>query len=61
MFLPVQLATGLAMAVHRGVTWDSLAEPGYGRTLSAELALFAVVMLVGSLGVVLPATALPVT
>ncbi|MGW1068717.1 hypothetical protein ACWD4F_29890 [Streptomyces aureus] len=86
VFLPLQLATGWAMARHRGVTWASLAEPGYGRTLAAKLALFAVVMLaaaghgiaqsrgrpelarslavvslVGSLGVVLLATALPTT
>ncbi|MFG3512989.1 hypothetical protein [Streptomyces bobili] len=86
VFLPVQLGTGWAMAWHRGVTWASLAEPGYGRTLAAKLALFVVVMLaaaahgiahskgrpdlarglavvslVGSLGVVLLATALPVT
>ncbi|MDX3524927.1 hypothetical protein P1P75_00255 [Streptomyces sp. ID05-39B] len=86
LFLPVQLATGWAMAWHRGVTWASLAEPGYGRTLATKLALFVVVMLaaaahgtahsrgrpdlarglavvslVGSLGVVLLATALPVT
>jgi len=86
VFLPLQLATGWAMAWHRGVTWASLAEPGYGRTLAAKLVLFAVVMLaaaghgiahaghrtdlaralavvslVGSLGVVLLATALPAT
>jgi putative copper export protein len=86
LFLPVQLGTGIAMAWHRGVTWASLAEPGYGRTLAAKLALFvlvmaaaaghgiayarhrtgparalAVVSLVGSLGVVLLATALPAT
>ncbi|MGW0748164.1 hypothetical protein [Streptomyces sp. NPDC002587] len=86
VFLPVQLATGWAMAWHGGVTWASLAEPGYGRTLAAKLALFVLVMLaaaghglahakgrsglaralavaslVGSLGVVLLATALPVT
>ncbi|MFF0736333.1 hypothetical protein ACFYVK_32570 [Streptomyces chartreusis] len=86
VFLPVQLATGWAMAWHRGVTWASLAEPGYGRTLATKLALFvlvmlaaaghgiahakgrpdlaralAVVSLVGSLGVVLLATALPTT
>ncbi|MFF8193442.1 hypothetical protein ACF05L_21870 [Streptomyces bobili] len=73
------------LQVHRGVTWASLVEPGYGRTLAAKLALFVVVMLaaaahgiahskgrpdlarglavvslVGSLGVVLLATALPV-
>ncbi|MFJ7134767.1 hypothetical protein [Streptomyces fungicidicus] len=86
VFLPVQLVTGWAMAWHKGVTWVSLAEPGYGRTLTTKLALFvmvmlaaaghgiahakgradlaralAVVSLVGSLGVVLLATALPVT
>lgn len=86
VFLPVQLGTGLAIAWHRGLTWSTLAEPGYGRTLAVKLALFTVVMavaaahgwayargrpelaralavvsLVGSLGVVLLATALPVT
>ncbi|MEU5580509.1 hypothetical protein ABZ791_35730 [Streptomyces huasconensis] len=45
LFLPLQLATGWAMAWHKGVTWASLADPGYGRTLAAKLALFAVVML----------------
>lgn len=86
VFLPVQLGTGWAMAWHKGVTWASLAEPGYGRTLATKLALFvlvmlaaaghgiahsrgrtdlaralAVVSLVGSLGVVMLATALPAT
>lgn len=86
VFLPVQLVTGWAMAWHKGVTWTTLAEPGYGRTLATKLALFVVVMLaatghgiahakgrpdlaralavvslVGSLGVVLLATALPAT
>ncbi|MGP4050630.1 hypothetical protein [Streptomyces sp. 2A115] len=86
VFLPVQLATGWAMAWHKCVTWASLAEPGYGRTLATKLALFALVMLaaaghgiahakgradlaralavvslVGSLGVVLLAMALPAT
>nr|WP_223188833.1 hypothetical protein [Streptomyces sp. TRM68416] len=84
--LPVQLATGWAVAWHKGVTWAALTEPGYGRTLAARLALFvlvmpaavghgiaharnraeparslAVVSLVGSLGVVLLAAALPAT
>ncbi|WP_327242843.1 hypothetical protein [Streptomyces sp. NBC_01320] len=45
VFLPAQLATGWAMAWHKGVTWASLAEPGYGRTLAAKLALFVVAML----------------
>jgi uncharacterized membrane protein len=86
LFLPVQLATGWAIAWHKGVTWESLTEPGYGRTLATKLSLFVVVMalaaghgiahakgraelaralavasLIGSLGVVLLATALPAT
>ncbi|MFJ9460697.1 hypothetical protein ACIRST_37205 [Kitasatospora sp. NPDC101447] len=86
LFLPAQLGTGIALAGHRGVTWASLAEPGYGRILAAKLGLFTAVMLaaalhgwahargraelaralavgslVGSLGVVLLAAALPVT
>ncbi|MCF3132339.1 hypothetical protein [Streptomyces olivochromogenes] len=86
VFLPLQLGTGWALAWHKGVTWASLAEPGYGRVLAAKLALFvavmlaaaahgwahakgraelaralAVVSLVGSIGVVLLATALPAT
>lgn len=44
LFLPVQIGTGIAMAWHKGVTWASLAEPGYGRTLAAKLVLFALVM-----------------
>ncbi len=86
VFLPVQLGTGVAIAWHKGVTWASLAGPGYGRILAAKLALFCAVMaaaglhgwatgagrpalaramavtaLVGSVGVVLLATALPAT
>jgi uncharacterized membrane protein len=48
VFLPVQLGTGWALARHRGVTWASLAEPGYGRVLAAKLALFTVVMLIAA-------------
>lgn len=85
VFLPVQISTGIAIAVHKGVTWDSLTEPGYGRILAAKLLLFVAVMacaalhgwanrkypsfarsmaiasLVGSVGIVLLATALPAT
>ncbi|HEY9438250.1 MAG TPA: hypothetical protein VIS29_06305 [Streptomyces sp.] len=86
VFLPVQLATGVAMAWHLGVTWESLTGPGYGRILAAKLILFTAVMaaaavhgwahthgrselaralavtsLVGSLGVILLAAALPGT
>ncbi|MFE1785799.1 hypothetical protein ACFW9F_25305, partial [Streptomyces sp. NPDC059506] len=49
VFLPVQLGTGVAMAWHKGVTWSSLAEPGYGRTLAAKLALFTAVMIAAAL------------
>ncbi|WP_030170950.1 hypothetical protein [Spirillospora albida] len=85
VFLPVQIATGIAIAVHKGVTWESLTEPGYGRILASKLLLFTAVMacaglhgwanqrhppfaramavasLVGSVGIVLLATALPAT
>lgn len=44
VFLPVQVATGLALGAQKGVTWASLAEPGYGRTLAAKLALVVVAM-----------------
>lgn len=43
-FLPVQIATGWAMARHKGITFAMLAEPGYGRTLAAKLALFLAVL-----------------
>jgi uncharacterized membrane protein len=46
VFLPVQIATGIALAAHRGVTVGDLAEPGYGRTLGEKVALFAVVLLI---------------
>lgn len=83
IFLPVQLASGIALAAHRGLTVPDLANPGYGRTLGEKLTLFAVVLvisgvhglavrrgqdrlarvlgvatLLGSVGVVLLATAL---
>jgi putative copper export protein len=45
VFLPVQVATGVALAAHRGVTLASLVQPGYGRTLGEKLALFALVLL----------------
>lgn len=47
-FLPVQLATGVALAWSTGVTWASLAEPGYGRVLVAKLLLFCMVMAAAS-------------
>lgn len=44
IFLPVQITTGVAMAWHKGVTWASLVEPGYGRILAAKLLLFGAVI-----------------
>ena len=46
VFLPLQIATGIALASHRGLTVRDLAEPGYGRTLGEKLTLFAVVLLI---------------
>lgn len=44
VFLPLQVATGVLLAWHKGVTVQSLADPGYGRTLGAKLVAFALVM-----------------
>jgi uncharacterized membrane protein len=46
VFLPLQLLSGVALAAHRGMTVQRLAEPGYGRTLGAKVLLFAVVLVV---------------
>jgi uncharacterized membrane protein len=46
IFLPVQIATGIALAAHRGVTVADLTRPGYGRTLGEKVVLFAVVLLI---------------
>lgn len=35
--LPVLVATGIALAWHRGVTFDSFSFPGYGRTLGIKI------------------------
>ncbi|MEV5890325.1 hypothetical protein [Nonomuraea fuscirosea] len=43
-FLPVQLATGVAIAWHKGLTWATPAEPGYGQILAAKPALLCAVM-----------------
>ena len=48
-FLPIQVASGVALALHAHVTWASLAEPGYGRTLLTKLAVFAVVMVMSGM------------
>lgn len=42
--LPLQIATGVALAVAQGVTLASVFEPGYGRVLAAKLGLFCAAM-----------------
>ncbi|MEZ0338503.1 hypothetical protein ACAG25_00780 [Mycobacterium sp. pV006] len=49
LFLPVQIATGVLLAWHYGVTWASLAQPGYGRILVLKLVLFTLVMVAAAL------------
>ncbi|HEY8722206.1 hypothetical protein [Pengzhenrongella sp.] len=49
VLIPLQLATGVALAAHKGVTWASLAEPGYGRMLAGKLVAFVLVMLAAAL------------
>lgn len=47
-FLPLQVTTGILLAGRHGVTWATLLQPGYGRTLAAKVLLFAVVMAAAS-------------
>jgi uncharacterized membrane protein len=49
VLIPLQLATGVALAQHKGVTVASLAEPGYGRMLAGKLVAFTLVMLAAGL------------
>jgi uncharacterized membrane protein len=46
VLLPTLLVSGLALANHRGLSWGTLADPGYGR-------LFAIKMVFVALSVVL--------
>lgn len=39
VLLPVLVATGLALAYHRGVTFGSFDDPGYGQLLGIKLVL----------------------
>jgi uncharacterized membrane protein len=41
VLLPALLASGLALAAHRGVTLETLGEPGYGRLLGIKLVFVA--------------------
>ncbi len=49
VFVPVQVGSGIGLAIEHGVTWHMLTQPGYGRTLSAKLAVFVVVMVLSGL------------
>jgi uncharacterized membrane protein len=42
VLLPTLLVTGISLAWHRGVTFGTFDEPGYGRLLGIKLALVAV-------------------
>jgi putative copper export protein len=35
--LPLLVVTGIALALHRNVTWGTFTEPGYGRLLGIKL------------------------
>lgn len=47
--IPLLLATGIALAYHRGVTFGALAVPGYGRTLAVKITLALVSFVVAGL------------
>lgn len=42
VLLPVLVTTGIALAWHRGVTFGSFGQPGYGRLLGIKLVLVVV-------------------
>lgn len=37
VLLPTLLVSGLALASHRGLSWGSLADPGYGRLFAIKM------------------------
>jgi putative copper export protein len=49
VFLPLQIGSGIGLAIERHVTWSSLGQPGYGRTLLSKLCVFALVLLLSGL------------
>jgi uncharacterized membrane protein len=49
VFVPVQVGSGIGLAIEHGVTWTMLGQPGYGRTLSAKLGVFVAVMVMSGL------------
>lgn len=53
VLLPMLLATGLALAYHRGVGFNTFQDPGYGRLLGIKLALVVLsVVLAAAHGIV---------
>lgn len=48
VLLPALLITGLALANHRGLSWGSLTEDGYGRLFAIKLALVVVSVVIAS-------------
>jgi uncharacterized membrane protein len=48
-FVPLQLATGVALAARHGIGWSALLRPGDGRVLLIKVVLFAAVMLASAL------------
>lgn len=49
VLLPLLLATGLALAYHRGVTLGTFNRPGYGRLLGIKLTLVVVSIVLAAL------------
>lgn len=49
VFLPIQALTGYFIAAHHGVRWGTLLEPGYGRTLTAKMAVFLLVLFISGI------------
>jgi putative copper export protein len=47
--LPLLLITGVSLALHRGVTFATFEEPGYGRLLGIKLVLVLLSVLLAAL------------
>lgn len=48
VLLPTLLLTGLALANHRGLSWGTLSEDGYGRLFAIKMALVVVSVVIAS-------------
>lgn len=47
--LPILLVTGISLAWHRGVTFESFRDPGYGRLLGIKLFLVVISVVLAAL------------